>query len=69
MEKEKWDYDNAEKIKFSRKKETIKYVNKRKTVLSKVLCSIFIFLTLKAGIKLHKWMLLSIMITPTFVHF
>ena len=27
MEKEKWDYDNAEKFKFSRKKETIKYVN------------------------------------------
>ena len=26
----KWDYDNAEKIKFSRKDETIKYVNKTK---------------------------------------
>ena len=30
MAKEKWDYDNAEKIKFSRKKETIKYVNNYK---------------------------------------
>ena len=34
MEKEKWDYDNAEKIKFSRKKETMKYVNSYSLLIS-----------------------------------